>query len=120
MITVKIKPLSVNEAWRGRRFKTDEYKTYEHSLHYLLPKKIELPVSRYFVVYTFGLSSAVADWDNCIKQFQDIIAKKYGFNDKFITGGIVLKKIVPKGQEYISFKITSYDQEKIDLFLSTL
>ena len=120
MITVKIKPLSVNEAWRGRRFKTDEYKTYEHSLHYLLPKKIELPVSRYFVVYTFGLSSAVADWDNCIKQFQDIIAKKYGFNDKFITGGIVLKKIVPKGQEYIAFKIVAYDQDKIDQFLSTL
>jgi len=43
MITVKIKPLSANEAWKGRRFKTDEYKTYEHSLHYLLPRKIELP-----------------------------------------------------------------------------
>lgn len=49
-----------------------------------------------------------------------MVAKKYGFNDKFITGGLVLKKIVPKGQEYIAFKIVAYDQDKIDLFLSSI
>ena len=29
---IEIKPLSVNTAWKGRRFKTDAYKAYEIEL----------------------------------------------------------------------------------------
>jgi len=35
---IKINPLSVNSAWKGRRFKTDEYKKYESDVLFLLPK----------------------------------------------------------------------------------
>jgi len=35
---INYKPLSVNEAWQGKRFKTKAYKDYEKSLMLLLPK----------------------------------------------------------------------------------
>ena len=34
--------------------------------------------------YIFGVSSKNADGDNCQKAFQDMLAEKYGFNDRQI------------------------------------
>jgi len=45
------------------------------------------------------------DWDNGIKPFVDILQKKYGFNDNKIFKGVVEKKIVGKGEEFISFDL---------------
>ena len=42
MNKVQIKPLTVNRAWNGRKYKTDEYKSYERELDFLLPK-IDVP-----------------------------------------------------------------------------
>ena len=72
---IKIKALSVNEAWKGKRFKTLSYKKYEQELTYLLPI-IDVPEGKLQVHYIFGLSNKQSDYDNCIKQFQDIISKK--------------------------------------------
>lgn len=105
MPRVNIKPLSINEAFKGRRFKTDAYKNYTHALMYMLPKKIDLPPPPFEVHYTFGLSSSLADWDNPIKPLQDILQKKYKFNDKVIKRGIVDIVDVDKGKEYVEFEI---------------
>lgn len=40
-----------------------------------------------------------------MKPIQDILQKKYGFNDKDVMKAEVTKVIVPKGQEYFKFKI---------------
>jgi len=104
MNKIDIKPLSVNQAWKGRRFKTNLYKQYEHDLFFLLPK-IKVPKGKIKVYYEFGLSSKNADGDNCIKQFQDIIASKYQFNDKQIYKWEVVKVDVKKGEEYIKFNL---------------
>ena len=104
---INIKPLSVNVAWQGKRFKSDEYKVYEQLLNILLPK-IEIPEGKLKVYYKFGLSSKNADGDNCIKQFQDIIAKKYGFNDRFIYEWRIVKEDVAKGEEFIEYEINKY------------
>ena len=40
-----------------------------------------------------------------IKNFVDILSKKYHFNDSLIYRGIIEKVIVPKGKEYIKFEI---------------
>jgi len=109
MKRIKLKPLSVNDAWRGRRFKTEKYKQYGKDLMFLLPKRVKIPEGRLYVFYKFGLSSKNADGDNCIKQFQDIITKRYGFNDKRIYAWGVLKVDVKKGDEFIEFDITSLD-----------
>ena len=104
---VKIKPLSVNECWRGRRFKTDKYKIYESKLKRLLPP-LELPAPPFSVYYEFGFSSLASDLDNPIKPLQDILQKKYGFDDKQIFEFTARKKKVKKGDEYIIFKINSF------------
>lgn len=109
MIKIEAKPLSVNEAWKGQRFKTDKYKAYEHKLMYLLPKSFVIPEPPYEIQFEFGFSNSASDWDNSIKQTQDILSKKYKFNDKLIEKGSATKVIVPKGKEYFKFNITHYD-----------
>lgn len=107
MIKIHIKPLSVNEAWQGRRFKTQKYKIYEQTLFYLLPKKIDMPLPPFEIYFKFGLSSSLSDWDNPVKPTQDILSKKYKFNDKLIARAVVETEKVEKGKEYIIFNIKS-------------
>ena len=107
MIEVKIKPMSVNEVWQGKRFRTKKYDAYERVLMYILPKSIIIPEPPFVLTLEFGFSSAASDWDNPIKPFQDVLAKKYKFNDKLIKKGIVSVEMVKKGEEFIRFKIES-------------
>ena len=106
MIKIDIKPLSVNEAWQGRRFKTEKYKKYERDLLFLLPK-IKIPEPPYEIYFRFGFSSIASDLDNPVKLFQDILSKKYGFNDKLIKRVVIESKIVKKGAEFVEFEIRS-------------
>lgn len=106
-IRLDYKPLSVNEAWRGKRFKTPEYKYYESDLYFLLPSRIEIPKGKLHLILKFGFSSKNADIDNPVKLFQDILQKKYSFNDKMIYKLSVEKIDVEKGNEFIEFKIES-------------
>lgn len=101
---IDIKPLSVNECWQGKRYKTKSYKAYEKELLYRLPK-IVLPEGRLAITLKFGFSNACSDWDNPIKPFVDILQKKYGFNDSRIYQAAVTKEVVAKGKEYIEFQI---------------
>jgi len=105
---VDIKPLSVNSAFKGQRFRTKEYDVYERALMFLLPRKLVLPEPNYSLFLIFGLSSKLADADNPTKLFTDILAKKYGFNDKLIFEFHIVKKIVPKGKEFIEFSLVHY------------
>jgi Holliday junction resolvase RusA-like endonuclease len=105
MHKVNIKPLSVNDAWKGKRFKTQDYKSYEHDLMWILPKKIEIPSGKFGIKLKFGLSSKNADFDNPVKPFIDILQKKYSFNDKMIYKSIIEKEDVEKGFEYVEFDL---------------
>lgn len=101
---IDINPLSVNKCWQGRRFKTQEYRSYEDELLYKLPnlKPFNGLISIYIV---FGFSSKLKDIDNPLKPFLDILQKKYKFNDRDIYKLGVEKNIVAKGDEYIIFEI---------------
>lgn len=101
---IDIKPLSVNQCWRGRRFKTDKYKAYEIEVAYKL-KHLKLPKAPYFISYVFGFSNSLSDLDNPIKPFQDILQKYYGFDDRDIHKMTVEKVKVKKGKEFIEFEI---------------
>ena len=110
----QIKPLSVNKCWQGKRFKTKEYKVYETELLYTLPN-LTLPKPPYSVYFEFGFSNKASDWDNPVKPLQDILQKKYGFNDKDIYKAAVVKKIVKKSEEYFKFEIEEFvTSEQID------
>jgi len=101
---ININPLSVNKAFKGRRFKTDEYKRYEKELLYLLPA-LKVPKGELFISLSFGFSSKLKDIDNPVKLFIDILQKKYNFNDRDVYKLNVTKEIVKKGKEFIKFKI---------------
>lgn len=107
MQIIKIKALSVNEAYRGRRFSTQKLKDYKELLGYLLPK-INVPDGKLSVSYIFGVSSKCGDGDNLVKAFQDSVAEQYGFNDRIIYEWYIRKEDVKKGDEYIGFEIKEY------------
>ena len=109
MHKVQIKPLTANRAWRGRRYKSDDYKQYERDLGFLLPN-IEVPEGKLQVHYIFGFSYSGSDYDNAIKQFQDVASKKYGFNDNKIYRALIEKVDVKKGEEFIQFEIKEYEK----------
>lgn|SRR3990167_2713054 len=106
---IKIKLLSVNKCWQGRRFKTEAYKDYEKDLLRILPK-LKIPQGKLKVYYEFGLSNKNADADNIIKPLQDILQQAYNFNDKNIYKMEIEKVDVKKGQEYLSFIIESLNE----------
>jgi Holliday junction resolvase RusA-like endonuclease len=108
MLTIPIKPLSVNEAWQGKRYKTAKYKRYCQDIHMILPKNIELPDGKFGIRVHFYFSNAASDWDNPIKTTQDAICSYYGLNDSNMYLGIVEKFLCNKGEEKIEFEIFPY------------
>lgn len=103
-----IKPLSVNQAWQGKRFKTKEYDGYIRDVCLLLPNKIDIPDGPLKVWIVWGFSSKASDVDNPAKCFIDCLQKKYHFNDSRIYKLTMTKEIVKKGKEYIEFHIQQY------------
>lgn len=108
---VNIKPLSVNEAWKGKRYKTDKYDNYIARMMLLLPK-LKLCDPPYYLNLKVGYSRNTSDIDNFLKPFIDCLQKKYKFDDKLIYKLTVEKSIVKKGFEFIDFKIESYLKDK--------
>ena len=101
---IRIKALSVNAAWKGRRFKTDAYKDYEAALLLMLPR-LSIPKGKLALSITVAFSSKSSDIDNIAKPLIDILQKKYGFNDNRIYRLTLDKLICNKGAEYITFRI---------------
>lgn len=104
MRKVNIKPLSVNEAWQGRRFKTKAYREYTKVLITLLPS-IEIPNPPFKIDLIFGFSNSLSDLDNPVKGVMDIMQKRYNFNDRDVYEMTIKKEIVKKGSEFIKFNI---------------
>jgi Holliday junction resolvase RusA-like endonuclease len=106
MIELPMKPLSVNQCWQGKRFKTPKYKAYELEMILRLPSlniNTNVPLS---IDMTFGFSNSLCDVDNPVKPVLDILQKKYMINDKNIVALNLSKEIVKKGNEFIKIKIT--------------
>jgi hypothetical protein len=122
VITIVMKPLSVNEAWQGRRFKTKKYKTYEKTLKRRLPKNIVVPRGAYLkVFFHFGFSNIQSDWDNPVKPLQDILQKKYKFNDFHIMLAGVLKDKVKEGEDFMKVVIRPFvDKDREDFLKNFL
>jgi len=112
MVTiVNIKPLSVNQAWKGKRYKTKDYNTFEKNCLFLLPKLQVPKKGPYEVYYRFGFSSRNSDLGNPEKLISDILCKKYGIDDRYIEKMTLVKEIVEKGKEYFAFEIKTFEQE---------
>ena len=102
-----IKPLSANQAWLGKKTKTPAYREYERRLMAALPD-LEIPDGPMTLKVIVRYSSRLADIDNALKPFIDILQKRYAFNDRHIYKLLVVKEIVPKGEEQLLFKLEEY------------
>jgi Holliday junction resolvase RusA-like endonuclease len=101
---INIKPLSVNDAWQGRRVKSKKYRQYESDILKLL-RPMTVPDGPLELYLKWGFSSAGSDWDNPIKPFQDCLQKRYDFNDNRVVRAVKEKVKVNKGEEFIEFSI---------------
>lgn len=106
MNIIKLKPLSVNAAFKGRRFKTKEYDNFIRVVLMMLPNSVKIDSKAYLsLLITFGYSSRNSDLDNGLKTFIDCLVKKYGFDDRNIYELKANKEIVKKGSEFIKWEI---------------
>ena len=102
---IQIKPLSVNQVWQGKRYKTPKYKSYEKELSLLLPP-LKINFKRDLKIdLVFGFSSTLSDIDNPLKPLLDVLCAKYGFDDRQVNELNVKKEIVNKGDEFIELTI---------------
>jgi Holliday junction resolvase RusA-like endonuclease len=108
MVKISVKPLSLNEAYRGRRFKTKELSLYKQAIRLLAPKLPQIE-GKLEAHYRFGMSSKGSDVDNCIKCLQDALAECYGFNDNRIYKMVVEKVDCKKGEEFVEFEIKALE-----------
>ena len=102
---INIKPLSVNEAFKGRRFKTDKYKAFEKEMMLSIPSSSKVVKTPIRLNITFGFSNVLSDIDNPLKATIDVLQKKYRFNDRDVYELNVIKEIVKSGSEFIKVKI---------------
>ena len=109
---VNIKPLSVNQAWQGKRFKTPKYKAFEKEFIAKLPAMTVSKNAKIKVIIHYGFSSKLSDIDNPTKLVLDCLVKKYGFDDRQIYVLEQTKEIVKKGNEYISINLSEFNQNQ--------
>ena len=102
---IQYKPLSVNLAWQGKRFKTPAYKKYEHDILLLLPVIKVDKIEKLKISFVFGFSNIQSDIDNPVKLLIDIFQKKYKFNDSHVWEISLRKEKVDIGKEFIDFTI---------------
>ena len=115
MYKLDLKPVSVNEAYKGRRFSTDIHRLFKDQAAILL-RRLKLPrlkpKEEFFVIYKFYTSSR-NDADNLIKLTQDSICAALGTDDRYISGIYVRKIKVKKGNERIEFDVFQYEYDML-------
>jgi Holliday junction resolvase RusA-like endonuclease len=101
---IKLKPLSINSAYQGRRFKNKAHKDYEQELLWLLKgqKKVK---GFYSISFLFHVKNfAMTDISNLVKVTEDCIVKAGLVEDDRKCIEMHLKKIRSK-EDYFSFMI---------------
>lgn len=113
MPRIPYKPMSVNRAWQGKRYKTAEYRHFSNAVaNHLYQMNLNRPPDNkpLFAHYEWGLSNYVqSDTDNPTKPFQDILCAVLKMKDNMIDFMILQKKRVKRGEEYIGFHIDTRD-----------
>lgn len=106
-ISTGLKPLSANKMHLGRKVDSKEYREYKAKLLRILPD-IEIPEGPLRVRVVASFSSKLADLDNVLKPFLDVLQARYGFNDRNVWRIVAEKRIVKKGEETLLFSIDPY------------
>lgn len=109
IFNLPIKPLSINAAFQGRRFKTKECNQYCKDVMTLLPKG-KLTEGLVEVRYLFCLTNwKMTDGDNLVKVLQDCIVKAKLISDDRKIMRYVIEKW-PAKENSIVVEIVPYNQ----------
>lgn len=104
-VKIKIKPLSVNDAWQGKRYRSYKYEKYRNLILNSLKGRHEKISGKLFVFYEFGFSSSSSDIDNPVKCIQDVVFEHYGINDNRVYFSMQKKTLVKQGEEFVKINI---------------
>jgi len=104
-VDLKLKPISVNAAFQGRRFKTSDCKRYELELWYELPQK-EMIIGEVEIWFDFFLTYYGTDISNLVKVTEDILVKKGYIEDDRKVKYMHLAKH-KSGENHMTIKIKS-------------
>jgi Holliday junction resolvase RusA-like endonuclease len=94
MIIINSKPMSVNQAWQGRRFKTQLYKNYEEDLSWQIKlMKLKTITGWVNVEYRFYIKNFLrSDAGNFEKPLTDILVKNGLIEDDKFIKRLVIEK----------------------------
>jgi len=109
-LIIPVKPLTNNQAWAGRRFKSAKYKQFEKDVDKLLPKAKNTIKGEVEIHYTFHIKNyGLTDIDNLIKATQDLVVKKGYIEDDRKIVWLSAEKIKSK-EEKIIIEIRAYEK----------
>ena len=107
---IPYKPLSINQAWQGKRYRTPLYTKFAIDVGRLIqrirPQK-PAPDAPVFAHYVWGFSNSQSDIDNPVKPFQDVLFDTWQMKakDHQVQFMIIEKAKAKKGQEFIGFHV---------------
>ena len=111
MFRIRQKAMSVNVAWKGKRYTSTAYSQFKLIVGILLnklkPNTDKPPDAPLFAHYRWGMSNMQADIDNPTKPFQDVLFHYWGIKDQDhrIQFLILEKAKADKGDEFIEFHV---------------
>ena len=84
VLIIPLSPLSVNEAFKGRKFKTAKYKKFEQDCSLFIPQG-DNPIIKEIRIFLILKHPLRRDADNCAKAIMDILQKRGQMkNDRYI------------------------------------
>ena len=118
------KAMSVNIAWKGKRFTSDAYSQFKLLFGILFStmktKPPRPPDAPLFAHYRWGMSNMQGDVDNPCKPFQDVLFDHWGIKDQdHKVEFLILEKMkAQKGEEFIDFHVA--DKSGLIEYLETI
>ena len=115
-IKLEVNPLSVNRAWKGRKFKTPIYKAFEVDVCKMLSVNDQDPIDgEVFVKYIFHIHNyGNTDTSNMEKTLSDMLVKRGYLKDDRYIRAIYMRKERADGPEWIDIRIIPYTGQDIE------
>lgn len=108
-VEIPVKPLSVNKAFQGRRFKTKDCKDFERDVSLFLPPKKMIAGDVEMVLEFYLKNHRRTDVSNLVKILEDILVKRGYIEDDRKIYHLDLYKYEAE-EDSINIYINKYEQ----------
>lgn len=122
-IEVPLKPMSINVAWQGKRYKTKRYKNFEKAFFLSTSQPHTTIKEEVVVIYVFYLKYyGRTDVGNLEKPLSDLITKRnYIKDDRYIKSiNLIKKRVKDKKEQRIDIYIEPYTEKGIKKIISKI